>query len=144
MRCIYTGRLSCILLLFSPLNASYRGIQHSDSFSGPSWLIFKNIYAYKEKSVLMSIGFIAVLHPNTQLLMQCLYSSMRENCRLKDAKKQYLSVEFCNYSASIASYIDYRFCSLSEDSQLAIGTANKVPICQTFSVSSTFVSFLSA
>ncbi|XP_015263769.1 PREDICTED: target of EGR1 protein 1 [Gekko japonicus] len=59
--------------------------------------------------------------------------SKRENCRLKDAKKQHLNVEFCNYPANIASYIDYRFCSLSDDSQLGIDTANKVPICQTFS-----------
>ncbi|XP_054836512.1 target of EGR1 protein 1 [Eublepharis macularius] len=57
----------------------------------------------------------------------------RENCRLKDAKKQHLNIEFCNYPANIASYIDYRFCSLSDASQLGIDTANKVPICQTFS-----------
>ncbi|XP_060087699.1 target of EGR1 protein 1 [Heteronotia binoei] len=57
----------------------------------------------------------------------------RENCRLKDAKKQYLNIEFCNYPANIASYIDYRFCSLSDESQLGTDTANKVPICQTFS-----------
>ncbi|XP_062995808.1 target of EGR1 protein 1 [Elgaria multicarinata webbii] len=57
----------------------------------------------------------------------------RENCRLKDSKKQHLSIEFCNYPASIASYIDYRFCSLSDANQPGIDTTNKVAICQTFS-----------
>nr|XP_056700122.1 target of EGR1 protein 1 [Euleptes europaea] len=57
----------------------------------------------------------------------------RENCRLKDAKKQHLNIEFCNYPANIASYIDYRFCTLSDASQLGIDAANKVPLCQTFS-----------
>ncbi|KAF7253903.1 Target of EGR1 protein 1 [Varanus komodoensis] len=57
----------------------------------------------------------------------------RENCRLKDAKKQHLIIEFCSYPASIACYIDYRLCSLSDASQAGIDTANKVAICQTFS-----------
>ncbi|XP_061488753.1 target of EGR1 protein 1 isoform X2 [Rhineura floridana] len=57
----------------------------------------------------------------------------RENYRLKISKKQYLIIEFCNYPASIASYIDYRFCSLSDASQAGLDPANKVTICQTFS-----------
>ncbi|XP_053103645.1 target of EGR1 protein 1 isoform X2 [Hemicordylus capensis] len=57
----------------------------------------------------------------------------RENCRLKDSSKQHLSIEFCNYPSSIASYIDYRFCSLSDASQSGIDSAKKVSICQTFS-----------
>uniref|UniRef100_A0A8D0KJY7 Target of EGR1 protein 1 n=1 Tax=Salvator merianae TaxID=96440 RepID=A0A8D0KJY7_SALMN len=57
----------------------------------------------------------------------------RENCRLKDSKKEYLNIEFCNYPASIASYIDYRFCSLSDINQPSLDSANKVVICQTFS-----------
>ncbi|XP_042321650.1 target of EGR1 protein 1 [Sceloporus undulatus] len=57
----------------------------------------------------------------------------RENCRLKDSKKQHLTIEFCSYPASISSYIDYRFCSLSDTTQPGKDTANKVAICQTFS-----------
>nr|XP_060629371.1 target of EGR1 protein 1 [Anolis sagrei ordinatus]XP_060629372.1 target of EGR1 protein 1 [Anolis sagrei ordinatus]XP_060629373.1 target of EGR1 protein 1 [Anolis sagrei ordinatus] len=57
----------------------------------------------------------------------------RENCRLKDSKKEHLTIEFCNYPASIASYIDYRLCSLSDNSQPGNDTVNKVTICQTFS-----------
>ncbi|XP_066482292.1 target of EGR1 protein 1 [Tiliqua scincoides] len=57
----------------------------------------------------------------------------RENCRLKDSKRKHLIIEFCNYPASIASYIDYRFCSLSDASQQGIDNANKIAICQIFS-----------
>ncbi|KAH0618689.1 hypothetical protein JD844_018098 [Phrynosoma platyrhinos] len=57
----------------------------------------------------------------------------RDNCRLKDSKKQHLTIEFCSYPASISSYIDYRFCSLSDTTQPGKDTANKVTICQTFS-----------
>nr|XP_034977161.1 target of EGR1 protein 1 isoform X1 [Zootoca vivipara] len=57
----------------------------------------------------------------------------RDNYRLKNSEKQHLSIEFCNYPDSIASYIDYRFCSLSDASQSGLDPANKVTICQTFS-----------
>ncbi|KAJ6659436.1 hypothetical protein lerEdw1_018670 [Lerista edwardsae] len=57
----------------------------------------------------------------------------RENGKLKDSRKQHLNIEFCNYPASLASYIDYRFCSQSDASQPGIDNANKIAICQTFS-----------
>lgn len=57
----------------------------------------------------------------------------RENYKLEASKRQHLSIEFCNYPASIASYIDYRFCSLPDTSQPGIDGANKIDICQTFS-----------
>nr|XP_020638959.1 target of EGR1 protein 1 [Pogona vitticeps] len=57
----------------------------------------------------------------------------RENCRLKDSQKQHLIIEFCSYPASIASYVDYRFCSLSDANLSGTDTSNKIVICQTFS-----------
>uniref|UniRef100_A0A8D0L2S7 Target of EGR1 protein 1 n=1 Tax=Sphenodon punctatus TaxID=8508 RepID=A0A8D0L2S7_SPHPU len=56
----------------------------------------------------------------------------RENGKLKDSSSCHLSIEFCNYPASMASYIDYRYCSLAESSQPARDTV-KVPLCETFS-----------
>lgn len=77
-----------------------------------------------------------------QLLMQTLHCSKRENCRLKDSRKHHLCIEFCNYPASIASYIDYRLCSVADASQMGVDAANKAPICQTFSVSSTSIFYV--
>ncbi|KAL7985153.1 hypothetical protein Chor_003723 [Crotalus horridus] len=57
----------------------------------------------------------------------------RENFRLKDSKKPYLSIEFCNYPASIDAYVEYRFCSLPDVSQAQTDSANKIVICQPFS-----------
>ncbi|KAM6457424.1 target of EGR1 protein 1 isoform 2-T2 [Liasis olivaceus] len=57
----------------------------------------------------------------------------RENFRLKDSKKPYLSIEFCNYPASIDAYVEYRFCSLPDVSQAQTDIANKIVICQPFS-----------
>ncbi|NWX39978.1 TOE1 protein, partial [Steatornis caripensis] len=56
----------------------------------------------------------------------------RENCKLKDSSSQHLTVEFCNYSASMSHYIDYRHCSLEEESH-NVGGENKVPVCEKFS-----------
>uniref|UniRef100_A0A8C5TW95 Target of EGR1 protein 1 n=1 Tax=Malurus cyaneus samueli TaxID=2593467 RepID=A0A8C5TW95_9PASS len=50
----------------------------------------------------------------------------RENCKLKDSSGQHLTVEFCNYPANMARYIDYRYCSLEEESHGTEG-GNKVP-----------------
>ncbi|XP_053928962.1 target of EGR1 protein 1 isoform X2 [Cuculus canorus] len=56
----------------------------------------------------------------------------RENCKLKDSSSQHLTVEFCNYPANLSHYIDYRHCSLEEESH-NVGGGNKVPICEKFS-----------
>ncbi|NXP09747.1 TOE1 protein, partial [Thinocorus orbignyianus] len=56
----------------------------------------------------------------------------RENCRLKDSGGQHLTVEFCSYPANMSRYIDYRHCSLEEESH-SVGEGNKVPICEKFS-----------
>ncbi|NWH53358.1 TOE1 protein, partial [Fregata magnificens] len=56
----------------------------------------------------------------------------RENCKLKDSSGQHLTVEFCNYPASMSHYIDYRHCSLEEESH-NVGGGNKVPVCEKFS-----------
>ncbi|XP_069719071.1 target of EGR1 protein 1 isoform X2 [Phaenicophaeus curvirostris] len=56
----------------------------------------------------------------------------RENCKLKDSSGQHLTVEFCNYPANMSCYIDYRHCSLEEESH-SVGGGNKVPICEKFS-----------
>ncbi|NXS10148.1 TOE1 protein, partial [Neodrepanis coruscans] len=56
----------------------------------------------------------------------------RENCKLKDSSGQHLIVEFCNYPASMSQYIDYRYCSLDEESH-NLGGGNKVPVCEKFS-----------
>ncbi|NWW19005.1 TOE1 protein, partial [Falcunculus frontatus] len=56
----------------------------------------------------------------------------RENCKLRDSSGQHLIVEFCNYPANMARYIDYRYCSLEEESHSA-GEGNKVPVCEKFS-----------
>ncbi|NWR77317.1 TOE1 protein, partial [Centropus unirufus] len=56
----------------------------------------------------------------------------RENCKLKDSGSQHLTVEFCNYPATTSRYIDYRYCSLEEESH-NVGGGNKVPICEKFS-----------
>ncbi|KAM6414900.1 target of EGR1 protein 1 [Rhynochetos jubatus] len=56
----------------------------------------------------------------------------RENCKLKDSSGQHLTVEFCNYPATMARYIDYRHCSLEEESH-NVGGGNKVPVCEKFS-----------
>ncbi|XP_027504662.1 target of EGR1 protein 1 [Corapipo altera] len=54
----------------------------------------------------------------------------RENSKLKDSSGQHLTVEFCNYPANMSRYIDYRCCSLEEESH---NTGNKVPVCEKFS-----------
>ncbi|NXD97303.1 TOE1 protein, partial [Chaetorhynchus papuensis] len=56
----------------------------------------------------------------------------RENCKLRDSSGQHLTVEFCNYPANVSRYIDYRYCSLEEESHSA-GGGNKVPVCEKFS-----------
>ncbi|XP_041277555.1 target of EGR1 protein 1 [Onychostruthus taczanowskii] len=56
----------------------------------------------------------------------------RENCKLRDSSGQHLTVEFCSYPANMSRYIDYRCCSLEEDSPSAAG-GNKVPVCEKFS-----------
>ncbi|XP_054021534.1 target of EGR1 protein 1 [Dryobates pubescens] len=56
----------------------------------------------------------------------------RENCRLKDSSSQHLTVEFCNYPANMSRYIDYRHCSLEEESHNG-GGETKVPVCEKFS-----------
>ncbi|NXC13453.1 TOE1 protein, partial [Corythaeola cristata] len=56
----------------------------------------------------------------------------RENCKLKDSSGQHLTVEFCNYAANMSRYIDYRHCSLEEESN-NVGGGNKVPVCEKFS-----------
>lgn len=61
-------------------------------------------------------------------------SSKRENCKLRDSSGQHLTVEFCSYPANVSQYIDYRYCSLEEESHNA-GSGNKVPVCEKFSVS---------
>uniref|UniRef100_A0A8C3KBX2 Target of EGR1 protein 1 n=1 Tax=Calidris pygmaea TaxID=425635 RepID=A0A8C3KBX2_9CHAR len=48
----------------------------------------------------------------------------RENCKLKDSSGQHLTVEFCNYPANMSRYIDYRHCSLEEESH-SVGEGNK-------------------
>ncbi|NXD80380.1 TOE1 protein, partial [Halcyon senegalensis] len=55
----------------------------------------------------------------------------RENCKLKDSSGQHLTIEFCSYAANMARYIDYRHCSLEEESH-GVGV-NKVPVCEKFS-----------
>ncbi|XP_008947503.1 PREDICTED: target of EGR1 protein 1, partial [Merops nubicus] len=50
----------------------------------------------------------------------------RENCKLKDSSSQHLTIEFCNYPASMSCYIDYRHCSLEEEVH-SVGGENKVP-----------------
>ncbi|NXR43686.1 TOE1 protein, partial [Hippolais icterina] len=56
----------------------------------------------------------------------------RENCKLRESSGQHLTVEFCNYPANMSRYIDYRYCSLEEESHSA-GGGNKVPVCEKFS-----------
>ncbi|NXT43262.1 TOE1 protein, partial [Pelecanoides urinatrix] len=56
----------------------------------------------------------------------------RENCKLKHSSGQHLTVEFCNYPANMSCYIDYRHCSLEEESH-NVGGGNKVPVCEKFS-----------
>ncbi|NWU60853.1 TOE1 protein, partial [Pterocles burchelli] len=56
----------------------------------------------------------------------------RENCKLKESRGQQLTIEFCNYPANMSRYIDYRHCSLEEESPNA-GEGNKVPVCEKFS-----------
>ncbi|NXH47851.1 TOE1 protein, partial [Dicaeum eximium] len=56
----------------------------------------------------------------------------RENCKLRDSSGQHLTVEFCNYPANMSHCIDYRYCSLDEESHSAAG-GNKVPVCEKFS-----------
>ncbi|NWI69347.1 TOE1 protein, partial [Todus mexicanus] len=56
----------------------------------------------------------------------------RENCKLKDSSSEHLTIEFCNYSAGMSRYIDYRHCSLEEESH-NVGGASKVPVCEKFS-----------
>ncbi|XP_050757013.1 target of EGR1 protein 1 [Gymnogyps californianus] len=56
----------------------------------------------------------------------------RENGKLKDSSGQHLTVEFCNYPANMSRYIDYRHCSLEEESH-NVGGGNKVPVCEKFS-----------
>jgi len=68
-------------------------------------------------------------------------SSKRENCKLKDSSSQHLTVEFCNYPANMSHYIDYRHCSLEEESH-NVGEGNKVPVCEKFSVSNMNPCFL--
>lgn len=63
-------------------------------------------------------------------------SSKRENGKLRDSSGQHLTVEFCSYPADMSRYIDYRYCSLEEESHSAAG-GNKVPVCEKFSVSNT-------
>ncbi|XP_025909438.1 target of EGR1 protein 1, partial [Nothoprocta perdicaria] len=54
----------------------------------------------------------------------------RENCKLKDAGSQHLSIEFCSYPASMSHYIDYR---ALEEAKQDVAEANKVPVCEKFS-----------
>ncbi|XP_019386877.1 PREDICTED: target of EGR1 protein 1 [Crocodylus porosus] len=56
----------------------------------------------------------------------------RENIKLKDSSSQHLTVEFCSYPASMAHYIDYRYCSL-EGGNHSTAQASKVSVCETFS-----------
>ncbi|NXV08597.1 TOE1 protein, partial [Cettia cetti] len=56
----------------------------------------------------------------------------RENCRLRESSGQHLTVEFCSYPADMSRYIDYRSCSLEEESRSAAGE-KKVPVCERFS-----------
>ncbi|XP_055580427.1 target of EGR1 protein 1 [Falco cherrug] len=56
----------------------------------------------------------------------------RENCKLKDSNGQHLTIEFCHYPANMSRYIDYRHCSLEEESHNT-GRGNKVPVCEKFS-----------
>lgn len=67
--------------------------------------------------------------------------SKRENSKLQDASSQHISMEFCNYSANMSRYIDYRHCSL-EEANYSEGEANKVPVCEKFSVSNVSPCFL--
>ncbi|XP_029474036.1 target of EGR1 protein 1-like isoform X2 [Rhinatrema bivittatum] len=55
----------------------------------------------------------------------------RENCKRMDGDGTYLSVEFCNYPASMSAYIDYRYCSLPPASRKP--EAGVVVVCETFS-----------
>ncbi|NWW46005.1 TOE1 protein, partial [Pedionomus torquatus] len=56
----------------------------------------------------------------------------RENCKLKDSSGQHLTIEFCNYPANMSCYIDYRHCSLDEESH-SMREGKKVSICEKFS-----------
>ncbi|NXT48401.1 TOE1 protein, partial [Pluvianellus socialis] len=56
----------------------------------------------------------------------------RENWKLKDSSAQHVTIEFCNYPANMSRYIDYRHCSLEEESHNVEG-GNKVPVCEKFS-----------
>ncbi|NWI28931.1 TOE1 protein, partial [Sula dactylatra] len=56
----------------------------------------------------------------------------RENCKLKASSSQHLTVEFCNYPANMSHYIDYRHCSLEEESH-NVGGGSNVPVCEKFS-----------
>nr|XP_033772561.1 target of EGR1 protein 1 [Geotrypetes seraphini] len=55
----------------------------------------------------------------------------RENCKRMDTSSKYLSIEFCNYPASMSAHIDYRYCSLTAGSSKADKEA--VLLCETFS-----------
>nr|XP_006117401.1 target of EGR1 protein 1 [Pelodiscus sinensis] len=57
----------------------------------------------------------------------------RENCKRSESSSQHLSIEFCNYPASMSPYIDYRYCSLA-DTEPNVADTNKVPVCETFSL----------
>lgn len=70
-------------------------------------------------------------HPPVSVCSSC--CSKRENCKLRDSSGQHLTLEFCNYPAAMSRYIDYRYCSLEEESHSAAG-GNKVPVCEKFSV----------
>ncbi|NWV01284.1 TOE1 protein, partial [Upupa epops] len=56
----------------------------------------------------------------------------RENCKLRDSSSQHVIIEFCNYSGSMSCYVDYRHCSLEEESH-SVAEENKVPVCEKFS-----------
>ncbi|XP_072275399.1 target of EGR1 protein 1 isoform X2 [Pyxicephalus adspersus] len=56
----------------------------------------------------------------------------RENGRRIDSSTGHLSIEFCKYSASMSSYVDYRLCSLPD--QGPNKSATELPnVCERFS-----------
>lgn len=56
----------------------------------------------------------------------------RENYKLKETSAKHLTVEFCNYPASMSSFIDYRYCSVP-DADGKVAKSENVPICEKFS-----------